>query len=67
MLELKEKVKFSVGPLGINEILEGINNLFNGNDFLISLLLCLIDYTVGTFPNLLNDIELLIDPKFKLF
>ena len=67
MLQLQKEVKFSISPLSINKILEGIDNLFNRNNLLISLLLSLIDDSIGTFPNLLENIELSIDPKFKLF
>ena len=67
MVELQEVVEFSIGPLGIDEVLEGIDNLFDGDDLLVSLLLCLIDNAVGSFANLLDDLEVPIDPKFKLF
>lgn len=67
MLYLEEVIKFAVGPLGIDQILEGVNDLLYGYHFLILFGNCLVDHPVGPFPDFADYFEFPVDLVVQFF
>lgn len=67
MIKLEEIVEFSIGALGIDEVLEGIDDLFDGYKQATSFVACLVDYSIRTFSCFLQDFVFPVDLIIKLF
>ena len=52
MFKLKEVVELSVGPFSVDEVLESIDNFFDGDYFMIFFMCGFVDDAVGAFADL---------------
>jgi hypothetical protein len=67
MIHLQEIVQFTIGAFGIDQILVGVDDLFNGDYFLSFLVLNLVDDAVGAFAYFGKVLVVFKDVVFKLF
>jgi hypothetical protein len=67
MIQLQEIVEFTIGTFGIDQILEGVYDFFNGDYSLSFLVLGLVDDAVGAFAYFGKVLVVFKDVVFKLF
>jgi hypothetical protein len=67
MVHLKKIIKLAISALCIDEILEGVNNLFDSHNMLRLLLFCFVDDSIGSFADFTEVLIILEDVVFELF
>lgn len=67
VLYLQEVVKLAVGPLGIDQILEGVNDLLDRYHFFILFGDGFVDHPVGALPDFADYFELPVDLVVQFF
>lgn len=61
MIDLQKIVELAIGAFGVDEILKGIDDLFNSDHPPRFLVASLVDHTIGALSYLVKDLVLLID------
>ena len=64
---MEKIVEFAVGAFGIDEILEGVDDLLDGDDAVSFLVAGLVDDAVGALANLAEVLIVFEDVIFELF
>lgn len=66
VFELQEVVEFSIGTLGIDEVLKGIDDLFDGNNATGAFVFTPEDHAIGALSDLFFDLVLFVDLVVQL-
>lgn len=67
MFKLQKVVKLAIGSFGVDEVLEGIDYFFDGDNLFIFFMLRFVDDSVCSFTNFVDYFIVFIDLVFKFF